>query len=125
MAKVKQLNAVIKRKVGALDYLCSALGKANINIHGLLATGEVIRFLVDDHAKASQVLDEIGVHNAVEDVLAIEMDNRPDAIAEVTGKLARRGINIRYAYAAAPSGSKKAVMVLSVVDITEAAAALR
>jgi hypothetical protein len=125
MAKVKQLNAVIKRKVGALDYLCSALGKANINIHGLLATGEVIRFLVDDPDKASQVLDGIGVHNAIEDVLAIEMDNRPGAIAEVTGKLARRGIKIRYTYAAAPSGSKKAIIVLSVVDITEAEAALK
>lgn len=125
MPKVKQLNAVNKGKGGSLNRLCSALAGANVNIHGLMVTSEVIRFLVDDLEKASQALDEIGVHNATEDVLAVELDHRPGAIREVTDRLAKRGVNIRYAYGAASPNSSKAIFVLSVTDMTEAQEALR
>jgi hypothetical protein len=125
MVKVKQLNAVIKDKVGTLNRLCSALGDAKINIHGMMVTGEVIRILVDDLEKASEVLDGIGIHNAVEEVLAIELDHQAGALAPVIDKLVKRGVNIRYAYGAAAPESEKAICVLSVTDMTEAREALR
>lgn len=125
MPKVKQLNAVNKGKGGALNSLCSALAGAKVNIHGLMVTREVIRFLVDDLEKASEALDGIGVHNAIEEVLVVELDHRPGAVQEVTDKLAQQGVNIRYAYGAASPESAKAIFVLSVTDMTEAQEALR
>jgi len=125
MPKVKQLNAVNKGKVKTVNRLCSALAGAKININGMMVTNEVIRFLVDDLEKASEVLDGIGVHNAVEEVLAVELDHRPGAMQEVVEKLAKRGVNIRYAYGAGSPGSEKAIFVLSVTDMTEAQEALR
>jgi len=125
MTKVKQLNAVTNGKATTLDRICSALGSAKININGMMATGEVVRILVDDPQKASEVLDGIGVHNAVEEVLALELDHKPGAAAEVINKLAKREIKIRYAYGAAAPMSQKAIVVLSVKDMTEALEATR
>jgi hypothetical protein len=125
MVKAKQLNAVIKDKVVTLNRLCSALGKANINIHGMMVTGEVIRILVDDLERASEVLDGIGIHNAVEEVLALELNHQAGSLAAVVDKLVKRGVNIRYAYGAGAPESEKAICVLSVTDMTEAREALR
>jgi hypothetical protein len=125
MAKVKQLNAVIKGKTDALNAVCSALSDAKVNIDGMMATGEVLRLLVDDLDKAIQVLDKMGVHNAIEEVLGIELDHRPGTVAEVIAKLARAGIKIRYAYAAAAPESQRALFILSVADMTDAVEALR
>ena len=125
MAKVKQLNAVLKGKTVALDNLCSTLGKAKVNIHGIMANGEVVRLLVDDLDKATRVLDEIGVHNAVEEVLGVNIDHKPGAVADVVNKLVGSGIKIRYAYAAATPDCDQAIFILSVTDMTDALEALR
>ena len=125
MAKVKQLNVVLKGKTVALDNVCSALGKAKVNIHGVMATGEVVRLLVDDLDKATRVLDEIGVHNAVEEVLGVNIDHKPGAVADVVNKLASSGVKIRYAYAAASPECERTIFILSVTNMTDALEALR
>jgi hypothetical protein len=125
MAKMKQLNAVVKGKTDALHRICAALGDANINIDGMMATGEVLRLLVDDLDKAIRVLDAMGVHNAVEEVLGIEVDHKPGTVADVVDKLVNRGIKIRYAYAAGTPDSEKAFFILSVTEMTDAMEALR
>jgi hypothetical protein len=125
MAKVKQLNAVIKGKTDALNHVCKALSDNGINIDGMMATGEVLRLLVDDLDKASQALDRIGVHNATEEVLGIELEHKPGTVADVIDRLATRGVKIRYAYAAGTPDSDKALFILSVTDMTDAMEALR
>jgi len=125
MAKVRQLNAVIKGKTDAFNQVCRSLGDANINIDGMMATGEVLRLLVDDLEKASRVLDGIGVHNAVEEVLGVELDHKPGTVADVVTRLADKGIKIRYAYAAGTPDSNRAMFILSVTDMTDAIEALR
>jgi len=125
VAKIKQLNAVVKGKTDALNLICSSLGNDNINIHGMMATGEVLRLLVDDLDRASQVLDGIGIHNAVEEVLGIELNHKPGAVAQVVRKLTDRGVKIRYAYTAAAPGSQKVLFILSVANMTDAMEALR
>jgi hypothetical protein len=125
MAKVKQLNAVIKGKTIALDKLCSELEKAKVNIHGMMATGEVLRLLVDDLEMAAETLDKLGVHNAVEEVLSVTIDHKPGAIAEVINKLAQAGVKIRYAYATVAPECERAILILSVTDMTDAMEAIR
>ncbi len=41
-----------------------------------------------------------------------ELANKPGALAQLAGRLARKGINIDCAYATVHKGSKKAVVVL-------------
>ena len=42
-----------------------------------------------------------------------ELTNKPGALAELAGRLAKKGINIDSAYATMPNGAKKAVVVLA------------
>jgi hypothetical protein len=42
----------------------------------------------------------------------IELANKPGALAELAGRLAKKGINIDCVYATMPKGAKKAVVVL-------------
>ena len=58
-----------------------------------------------------------------EEVLDIEMDNKPGAFAEFAGRLARAGINIRYAYATTTSFGRARVIV-SVRYVSRALTAL-
>lgn len=41
-----------------------------------------------------------------------ELANKPGALAELAGRLAKKGINIDCAFATMPKGAKKAVVVL-------------
>jgi hypothetical protein len=42
-----------------------------------------------------------------------ELNNKPGALAEVAGKLAKKGMNIDSAYATMPKGAKKAVLLVA------------
>jgi len=44
----------------------------------------------------------------------IELANKPGALAELAGRLAKKGINIDSVYATMPKSAKKAVVVLAV-----------
>ena len=42
-----------------------------------------------------------------------ELNNKPGALAEIAGKLAKKGINIDSAYATVPKGAKKAMLLVA------------
>jgi hypothetical protein len=67
----------------------------------------------DDISLARDVLKREKIKFSEEEVLDIEMDNRPGAFGELAGKLARAGMNIKYAYATtAPFARARVVMVV-------------
>ena len=128
MPKVTQIATSVKNKPGALAQICSTLGKAGVNISALLAPeakdkGKV-RLLVDNPDKAKEALNTAKVRFSEEEVIALSLDNRPGALAEVSEKLAQSKINIRYSYATAAEGSAKATVIIAVRDVTKALSVL-
>ena len=124
MPKVTQLAVTLANKAGALAQLCSTLGKAGVNVSALVAPeirgrGKV-RLLVDNPDKAKEALSTARLRFSEEEVIAMELDNRPNALGEIVEKLAQAKINIKYAYATATEGSAKATVLLSVPDVTKA-----
>jgi hypothetical protein len=124
MPKITQIATSVKNKPGALAQICSTLGKAGVNISALLAP-EVrgrgkVRLLVDNPDKAKEALKAGKIRFSEEEVIAIDLDNRPNALGEVAEKLAQAKINVRYAYATASEGSAKATVLLSVRDVDKA-----
>jgi hypothetical protein len=120
MPKVTQLAVTLANRPGALGSLCSTLGKAGVNISAVLAPqvkgrGKV-RLLVDNRDKAKEALTAAKIRFVEEEVIAIDLDNRPGALGEVAEKLAQAKINVKYAYATASEGSAKATVLLSVLD---------
>jgi hypothetical protein len=124
MPKITQIATSVKNKPGALAQICSTLGKAGVIISALLAPEvrgrDKVRLLVENPDKAKEALKAGKIRFSEEEVIAIDLDNRPNALGEVAEKLAQAKINVRYAYATASEGSAKATVLLSVRDVDKA-----
>jgi hypothetical protein len=114
MAKVKQLTVSLENQPGKLAQMAQVLADAKVNIVALLvgsSTGPQV--VVDDIRKAKKVLDKAGMSYKDGTLEQFELNNKPGALAEVTGKLAKKGINIDAAYATMPKGAKKAALLVA------------
>ena len=124
MPKVTQHAVTLENKPGALAQICSTLGKAGVNISAVLAPeikgkGKV-RFLVDNPNKAREALKAAKIRFSEEEVIALNLDNKPGALAEIAEKLAQSKINIKYAYATISEGSATATVILAVPNVAKA-----
>ena len=115
-------------KPGTLARLCSVLGNAVVNIIAISAVEEKGKgsagVMVVDLNGARAALKEAKIRFSEEEVLDVELDNRPGAFAELTGKLALAKINVRFAYATT-SAFARARVVMGVPDVEKALAVLR
>lgn len=125
MAIAKQLKVTLANRPGALAELCSELAKRAINISAIEAseakpTGSV-RLLVNQVETAKGVCDALGLKYVEEQVLAVNVNEKPGALGKVTRKLAEKGINIEYVYGSIEKGAKRALIVMGVTDLEAAA----
>jgi hypothetical protein len=113
----KQLSLFLENKPGVLADVCQTLGDHKINIRGLSVSDTVdhavVRMIVDDPIKAIHLLGDHGVMVVETDVLAIEVDDTPGALAKIARKFARSKINIEYAYGTSDSGQARIYMRVS------------
>src|SRR4051794_35570997 len=102
MEFVQEVTAYLENKPGRLAKICSALGHEKINIRALsvmdTADRSVLRLVIDEIEPTKKVLTSLGTEFEVREVLSVQMDNRPGALARVLEKLAEEHINIEYAY---------------------------
>lgn len=119
--KATQLNLPLDNEIGTLARLCRDLAHGGVNLLALSApeTGRekgTVRLLVPHGDLAARALTKAGYVFAVEEVLFIELKNRPGALAKAVEKLARARISIRYAYATASSRTRTTAAVVAVAD---------
>ncbi len=129
MPKAKQFSVRVENKPGELARLAAALGQAGVNIRDYLACetkdASLIRFVVDSPAKAKRIFDRLAIDYTEEEVLVLELRDRPGALGEAAGRLAQAGINIDYAYGTFAPGARRVSDVLAVADLAGATKALR
>ena len=114
MAKVKQLTVSLENQPGKLAQMAQVLADAKVNIVALLvgsSTGPQV--VVDQVGKAKKALDKAGMTYTEGTLEQFELNNKPGALAEVAGKLAKKGFNIDSANATMPKGAKKAVLLVA------------
>ena len=117
MAKVKQLTVSLENRPGTLAPMARVLADAKVNITALLnstsgAQGSA-QVVVDNVNNAKKALGDAGLSYTEGTLDQIELPNKPGALAQLAGRLAKKGINIDCAYATLPKGAKKAVVVLA------------
>jgi len=117
MAKVKQLTVFLENRPGTLAHMAKVLADAKVNITALLnstpgAQGSA-QVVVDNVNNAKKALNAAGLSYTEGTLEQVELANKPGALAQLAGRLAKKGINIDCAYATMPKGAKKAVVVLS------------
>lgn len=114
-----QLNLPLDNEIGTLAQLCRALAQHGVNLLALAAPetgreGGGVRLLVMNRDLAVRALSKTGYVFSEEQVLFVEVPNRPGALAKAVEKLAKARMNIRYAYATASPRAKKTAAVIAV-----------
>ncbi|MBF0228224.1 MAG: amino acid-binding protein [Desulfamplus sp.] len=77
----------------------------------------LIRMLVDKTDDAVAILKEKNYLFDTKELIAIELDNTPGKLFEVTKKFGEEGININYVYGSVSSSGGKCLFVFSPEDI--------
>ena len=116
MRMEKQLSIFLENKPGALADVCDALAAQSVNILALTVSDTVdhavVRMVVDEPEKAAHLLGEAGVLVVENEVLFMEVPNRPGSLAAIAGAMAEADLNIEYAYCTAGSDQADGVLVL-------------
>ena len=121
---VTQLAVFIENKPGTLAAVCDALAKEGINIWGMATSDttdhNVVRLVLSDPRRALDVFEEHGTLVVENDVLMIENRNNPGALSKIAKALAKKKINIEYAYLASHPGDVHGLLILRVDNAKEA-----
>lgn len=103
--KEKQLSIFLENRPGGLAKICGTLAEAGVNILALMIHDTVdhaiVRLLADRPVKALLLLEQHGLYILESDVIVMDLENRPGALAEAAQRLAHADINIEYAYCTA------------------------
>jgi hypothetical protein len=119
MPKATQMNLELENKTGTLAALCRDLADRGVNLLAISApetnakTGP-IRLLVTNPELAEYALAKAGYTFKAEEVLYLELKNRPGALAKAVERLANADIDVRYAYATAYTKAQKTAAVIAV-----------
>ena len=81
----------------------------------------LIRLLVDYTDKAVDLLSKNEYIFDIMPVIAVELENKPGTLAEITTKFGEEGININYVYGSVSSPDEKCLFVFCPEDIELAA----
>jgi hypothetical protein len=111
MEFVREITAFLENKPGRLAKICSALAHEKIDLRALSVMDDngrsVLRLVTDQIEATGKALTALGTEHSTTEVLAVEMENRPGALAKVLERLAEEHINIEYAYLAASASPGK------------------
>jgi hypothetical protein len=128
MPRAKALKVKVEDRPGVLGEIASALGAKSINVlgvHGWTEAGQgVVCLIVDKLAAASRLLTTRGLHPEEEEVLELELVNKPGTLGEVAKVLGGAGVNIRYVFGGA-GGGRKTTVYFAVSDMAAALKALK
>lgn len=124
MEKRTQVSVAMENTPGQLGRVCRVLAQADVNIRGICVADasdvSVIRLLVSDTPAAERALRQAGLTFSTQDVILVELDDRPGALEDVALRLGQAGVNLLYVYGAANGGEGRTQLVLRVSDVETA-----
>jgi hypothetical protein len=118
--KLKQINISLENRHGRLYEVSRALGDLGINIRALNlvdsgAFGQ-LRILVSDWVAARRYLMEKHLPAKIDDVVAVEIEDRPGSLADMLEHLYHTDINVQYSYAYVGGAGGNAIMIFNFND---------
>ena len=126
---LKQISVVLKNVPGQLADLSVLLGKEGVNIRAISVadTSEVstVRIVVDEPAKALNILKGHKFQVYENEVLALETPDHPGGLTAVVKPLKEAKINVHYLYPFLGRASDQAIVILGVDRIKDAEKVLK
>ncbi len=120
MEKITEIFIVLENRPSTLGDLCSYLAENKVNIEAIGVFQDAAKLYVKNTNKAMKVLSKADYTIDLRDVLKVELENRPGALADVASKLGNKGINIEYCYGTVAKKAGSTVVILDVSDIDRA-----
>ena len=124
---IKQISVFVQNEPGRLLEFTEVLQKAGINMTSLnladVTDYGIVRVIVDDTEKAAAILKENMYNVIVNELLCVDVSDKPGALHEILVKLAENNLNISYMYGFSKGGN--ASLVLKVNNLEKAIAALQ
>ena len=100
---VKQISVFVENKTGKLAEVTRYIADNNVNMKALSVADThdfgILRIICEDHDSAANVLKDGGYIVAETEVLAVEIPDRPGALAEILETLVKADIAVEYTYA--------------------------
>jgi hypothetical protein len=114
--KVKQISVFLENRKGRLYEVLNVLATEKINIRALsiadTADFGILRLIVPDPDAAKKILEKGGFTVKENNVIAIEVPDRPGGLAFVLKALQDADINVEYLYAFVATAHKDAIVVI-------------
>jgi len=127
--KLKQIVISIENAPGRLYEVTNALGQAGINLRALnlVDTGAFgqLRLLVSEVTKARRILMEMAIPAYINEVVAVEIADKPGSLARILKPLFEANIQVIYTYAFIGFSKGHAVMIFRFSDNDKAIEVLR
>jgi len=124
MGEIKQISIFAKNQPGKLEKITRILMDTAINIRAITisSVGDygVIKLLVDKPQDAFDILKKEGLTISLNEVLAIEMNDKPGGLYNIAKILMKNNINAENSYGFVIESEKKAVLIIEVKDIESA-----
>jgi len=122
MERVTEIFVLLDNKPSTLGNLCTYLSEEEVNIESIGVFHDTAKIYVKNLNKAVKALSkrEEYANHELRDVLVVDLENKPGALAELTSKLGDEGINIEYCYGTLSRKGDKVSVVLDVSNIDRA-----
>lgn len=122
---IKQISIFLENKLGRLAKVTRIIGENNIDICALSVADTtdfgILRLIVDRPDEAKQVLADNGFTVSINDVIAIEVEDKPGGLAKTLSVLDDKGISIEYMYAFVGNSNSNNALVIFRVEQPERA----
>ncbi len=122
--RVEQISIFLENKSGRLAEVTDVLAAAGVNIRALsladTADFGILRLIVDKIDQAKQALKDSGFTIGRNEVLALEVPDRPGGLAEILRILSKAGINVEYMYAFVQRSLDNAIVIFRFDELGKA-----
>jgi hypothetical protein len=122
--KVEQISIFVENKSGRLAEVTDILAKNGINIRALsladTADFGILRLIINDIEKTKKLLKDSGFTVGQNEVVAVEVPDRPGGLAGILGTLQGKGINVEYMYAFVQKSEGNAILIFRFDEIEKA-----
>ena len=121
---VKQLSIFMENRPGRLYKLTHALGQEGIDFVTLSIADTkdygIVRFIARDNDRAYEILKQAGFTVGQTELIGVEVEDKPNALAEVIALLEEENINIEYLYSFVLTNHNSAKILMRVEDTERA-----
>ncbi len=122
--RVTEIYVVLENRPSMLGEICSVLAENGVNIEaiGVFHDSAKITVQASNLNNAVKLLGKLNYITELRDVIRVDLENKPGALAEVTTRIGEEGVNIEYCYGTL---SRKGSLVSVIMDVSDIDRALK